>query len=60
MANNFYKNRLKHQVKVDEDGVIRVYDSDTNTFGSYNSDGTTRTYFKPEDGQAFFDSQPGQ
>jgi hypothetical protein len=25
----------------------RVYDPDTNTFGAFNADGTTRTLFKP-------------
>jgi len=33
--------------KVDADGVIRVYDPKTNTFGAFNSDGTTKTFFKP-------------
>jgi uncharacterized protein YukE len=31
----------------ERDGAIRIYDSQTNTFGSYNADGTTRTYYKP-------------
>lgn len=30
------------------DGVIRMYDRTTNTFGSYNPDGTTRTFYKPD------------
>lgn len=59
-ANDFYKNRRKYQVKVDEDGVIRVYDPKTNRFGSYNKDGTTKTYFKPTRQQAYFDGQPGK
>lgn len=59
-ANDFYKNRRKYQVKVDEDGVIRVYDPKTNRFGSYNKDGTTKTYFKPTCQQAYFDGQPGK
>lgn len=32
----------------DVDGVTRVYDPDTNTFGSYNANGTTKTFFKPD------------
>jgi hypothetical protein len=27
--------------------VIRVYDPETNTFASYNMDGSTKTFFKP-------------
>jgi pyocin large subunit-like protein len=33
--------------KVDSTGIIRVYDPATNTFGSYNPSGTTRTFYKP-------------
>jgi hypothetical protein len=29
-------------------GVIRIYDPATNTFGSYNPNGTTATFFKPD------------
>lgn len=47
-------------MKTDMDGIIRVYDPETNTFGSYNSDGTTRTFFKPRGGQKYFDNQPGE
>ena len=32
--------------KVDDNGVTRVYDPRTNTFGAYNADGTTRTFYK--------------
>ena len=46
--------------KVDADGVIRMYDPQTNTFGSYNSDGTTRTFFKPTRGAAYWADQKGQ
>ena len=34
--------------KVDANGVIRVYEPATNTFGSYNPNGTTKTFFKPD------------
>lgn len=40
--------RVGLPTKIGSDGVIRVYDAKTNTFGSYNSNGTTRTFFKPE------------
>jgi hypothetical protein len=33
--------------KVDANGVIRVYDPATNTFGAYNPNGTTRTFLMP-------------
>ena len=59
-AHEHYNNRDRHQVKVDEDGTIRVYDPDTNTFGSYNRDGSTKTFFKPSRGQSYFDGQPGK
>ena len=59
-ANEFFKNRSNYQVKVDSNGVTRVYDSSTNTFGSYNPDGTTNTFFKPTGGQHYFNTQPGE
>ena len=45
--------------KIDSDGVIRVYDPKTNTFGAYNPDGTTRTFFKPKRGSAYWDDRRG-
>ncbi|MFC3341605.1 polymorphic toxin-type HINT domain-containing protein [Paenibacillus abyssi] len=59
-ANDFFKNRNKYKVKVDTDGTIRVYDPKTNSFGSYNADGTTKTFYKPKRGQAYWDDQPGK
>lgn len=59
-AHQFYLNRDKYQTKTDENGVIRVYDAQTNTFGVYNSNGKTITFFKPSHGQRYFDSQPGK
>ncbi|HWT27147.1 MAG TPA: RHS repeat-associated core domain-containing protein, partial [Mobilitalea sp.] len=58
-ANDFYNNRYNYEVKVDNKGITRVYDPNTNTFGSYNPDGTTRTLFSPTNGQTYFDNQPG-
>jgi hypothetical protein len=40
------------------DGSIRVYDPATNEFGSYNANGTTRTYFQPSSA-TYFARQPG-
>jgi hypothetical protein len=34
--------------RIGSDGAIRTYDPTTNEFGSFNSDGTTRTYFAPD------------
>ncbi len=45
--------------KIDADGVIRVYDPKTNTFGSFNPDGSTKTFFKPTRGVDYWNSQPG-
>ena len=45
--------------KVDEDGVLRVFDPKSGTFASYNRNGTTKTFFKPgSDG--YFERQPGR
>jgi pyocin large subunit-like protein len=45
--------------KVDRDGVLRIFDAATDTFGAYNSDGTTKTFFKPGS-RGYFERQPGQ
>ena len=58
-AQKFYKNKEKYQYKTDGNGVTRVYDSKTNSFGAYNSKGKTITFFKPTGGQRYFDSQKG-
>ena len=59
-AHAFYAARAQYQVKTDLDGSLRVYDAQTNAFGAYNPDGTTKTYFKPDNGQAYFYRQPGK
>lgn len=46
-------------VKVDEDGVQRVFDPSTGAFAAYNRDGTTKTFFKPGS-RDYFSRQPGQ
>lgn len=38
----------KYPTKIDRGGIIKVYDPKTNTFGSYNSNGSTKTFFKPD------------
>jgi pyocin large subunit-like protein len=44
--------------KRDRDGSLRVYDPSTDTFAAYNSDGTTKTFFKPGS-PTYFERQPG-
>jgi len=45
--------------KLDQDGVLRVFDPQSGTFAAYNHDGTTKTFFKPG-GRDYFDRQPGR
>jgi len=45
--------------KVDEEGVLRVFDAQTGTFASYNRNGTTKTFFKPGS-RDYFERQPGR
>ena len=45
--------------KVDEEGVLRVFDARTGTFASYNRNGTTKTFFKPGS-NGYFERQPGE
>ncbi len=45
--------------KVDDDGVVRIYDPKTRAFAAYNRNGTTKTYFKPNS-RDYFERQPGR
>lgn len=45
--------------RIDANGVIRVYDPATNTFGAYNPNGTTATFFTPKTGADYWAKQPG-
>jgi hypothetical protein len=68
-ASRFLQDGLAQRfpTKVDSaDGTIRIYDRTTNTFGSYNSDGSTRTFYKPDparhhyaDNWSYWLGQPG-
>ena len=40
----------------DADGTLRIYDRGTNTFGSYNPDGSTKTFYKPEGGANYWNA----
>ena len=57
MAHELYLNKEQYQVKVDREGITRVYDAARNLFGAYNPNGTTKSYFAPTGGQAYFDKQ---
>lgn len=46
--------------KVDDQGVIRIWDPETGEFGAFNPDGTTRTYFKPGKPGKYWAKQPGE
>jgi len=61
MASDFFVKSQKEKMptKIDSKGIIRVYDPKSNTFGSYNPDGTTATFFKPSQGQKYWNRQPG-
>jgi pyocin large subunit-like protein len=60
MASEFLQESQKRGLptKIDSDGVIRIFDPASNTFGAYNPDGTTRTFFKPTS-PTYWDRQPG-
>ena len=46
-------------MKLDTDGTVRVFDPKTRAFASFNRDGTTKTYFRP-DNPAYWQRQPGR
>ena len=60
-ASDFFQQAQENGLptKIDSDGVIRVYDPSTNTFGSYNPDGTTKTFFTPTSLGRYWGVQPG-
>ena len=35
-------------MKIGPDGTVRVYDPVNNIFGAYNTNGTTKTFYKPD------------
>jgi len=46
-------------MKLDTDGTVRVFDPKTRAFASFNRDGTTKTYFRP-DSASYWQRQPGR
>jgi len=61
MAADFLQRARKEALpaKVDDAGVLRVFDPASGAFGAYNRDGTTKTFFKPNN-PGYFDRQPGR
>jgi hypothetical protein len=53
-------NNPRTELRFDSDGTVRIYDRATNTFGSYNEDGSTKTFFKPKTGERYWANQPGK
>jgi hypothetical protein len=45
--------------KRDNQGVLRLFDPQSGAFGSYNPDGTAKTFFKPGSPD-YFERQPGE
>lgn len=58
-ARKFYNDAHKNGYEkiVGQDGVQRLYDPNTRTFGSYGSDGSTKTFFKPENAKEYWGRQ---
>ncbi len=46
-------------MKLDTDGTVRAWDPKSRAFASYNRDGTTKTYFRP-DSPSYWQRQPGR
>lgn len=60
-AAHFFQEAPKYgfPTKIDDEGVIRIYDPGSNTYGEYNPDGTTRKFMRSPGGYTFFNDQPG-
>ena len=46
-------------MKVDDEGVLRVFDPRSRSFAAYNRNGTTKTFFKPGSAD-YYERQPGR
>jgi pyocin large subunit-like protein len=59
-ANHFYERSKTQKIrkKVDSNGVIRLWDPNTNEFGSFTNKGKTKTYYKPKS-PSYWDKQEG-
>jgi RHS repeat-associated protein len=51
-AQDFFQQAQRNGLPTKVDGdTVRIYDSKTNTFGSYTSSGQTKTFYKPDPAQ---------
>lgn len=59
-ASEFFQRGIQENlpVKIDEEGIMRIYEPETNTFGTYNPSETTRTFFSPSS-PTYWLRQPG-
>lgn len=59
-ASQFFQQSQQNNLPtlIDPNGTIRVIDPDSNTFGAFNPDGTTKTFFKPLS-PTYFSTQKG-
>lgn len=48
----------KFPMKLDADGTVRIFNPKTLAFASFNKDGTTKTYFRPNS-PSYWQRQPG-
>lgn len=46
-------------LKLDTDGTVRIFDPKSRAFASFNRNGTTKTYFRP-DNPSYWQRQPGK
>jgi hypothetical protein len=46
-------------MKLDTDGTVRIFDPKSRAFASFNRNGTTKTYFRP-DNPSYWQRQPGK
>ncbi len=57
-AHDFLIDRSNYFVKIDNEGIVRINDPISQYFGSYNPNGTTRTFFVTKSPN-YYTNQPG-
>lgn len=57
-AHDFLIDSSNYFVKIDNEGIVRIYDPISQYFGSYNPNGTTRTFFVTKSPN-YYTNQPG-
>ena len=59
-AKEFYEQGINENLPAVEDPSVpkvSIYDSESNTFGAYNPDGTTRSFYKPRAGVQYYNNK---